>query len=1164
MGDDAERKNEKIRMRTNDLKNSTLLELFTEGIAFLNVDGQFIYSTPSAQKLVGYNQNEFEGMRINELANPLDIQLLEKAFDNALANLQIIKISQFRLLRKDGTYQCYDGTFQNKLEDLSINGIVLNCSTVANQNFGREDCGTITSANLLDNELFTGCVLASLSDQVAVISEDGTVLAVNKAWEEFAFMLGEERPLNGSVGSNYIRVCEAAVASGDYDVQRTLDGILSVFSKKVPSFHQEYPCFTATTQKWFVLNVLPFGDDDTKVVITHQDITKRKLAEINLSITAEKLKTTLSKLSTILDSSLDLICTINSNMEFVTINKASFALFGYMPEELIGTKFINLVPDNDKNRTLEAAENISKGLPLPLFENSYVHKNGKIVPLMWSVNWDDRVGIMYAVAKDMTDKKKLEKSIELERDHYYNMFLKAPSAVVMLKGKNHTYELANPLYLQLVGKTNIIGKTVLEVIPEVKEQGYIKILDRVYRTGRSRKGKEVLIKLDRNGDGILVDTYLNFIFQAYRNFAGEIEGIFVSANDITEQILSRKVIEKRSKFFKGVIESSQDMVATISATGKILYASPSVSKKYGFDNNEILKRNISDSIHPDDLLLSRKLMTDVLHQPLIPIGCSAVRQYKKDGTYMWVEATLTNFLKTEGINAIVVNFRDISTRRKAESLLRETMKELEEERTRLITAQEVAKIGSWEISAKTYEVAWSNQTFHILGADPKNFKASYDSFLTFIHPEDRQRVSDIFIKSLSKKGTHSVEHRILTLQGAEKWAEEKWTISRDLDGIATFAVGTCQDITERKEAEQNVLKSETKLKIAQHIAHVGSWEIDVVHNEHSWSDEYFRILEIDRDVKPSEESFYTAVHPEDLDMVMSNIKDSSVNTEISNFLFRFVRKNGEIGFASTEWRSEYDIHGNKLYMYGILRDLTAEQKADQERQKMIVDIIQRNKDLEQFSYIISHNLRSPVANIIGLTEELKDDTHSAETVGELREAIGADVKRLEEVIVDLNSIVQTKRDIIERKEEVALSEIIENILLSINYLVENQGVTVITDFESIDHILTIKSYIQSIFYNLISNSIKYRRNNVELIINVRTQIVDKKVQIFFTDNGIGIDLTRYSPHMFGLYKRFHPGIEGKGLGLYMVKTQVETLGGIISVKSDLDLGTEFCIEFENF
>ena len=102
----------------------------------------------------------------------------------------------------------------------------------------------------------------------------------------------------------------------------------------------------------------------------------------------------------------------------------------------------------------------------------------------------------------------------------------------------------------------------------------------------------------------------------------------------------------------------------------------------------------------------------------------------------------------------------------------------------------------------------------------------------------------------------------------------------------------------------------------------------------------------------------------------------------------------------------------------------------------------------------------------------------------------------------------------------------------------------------------------SIFYNLISNSIKYRQQQVPCLIEIKSRRVKDTIELVFTDNGMGIDLQKRGDQVFGLYKRFHTNIEGKGMGLFMVKTQVETLGGKISIQSEVNKGTEFKIEFE--
>lgn len=165
------------------------------------------------------------------------------------------------------------------------------------------------------------------------------------------------------------------------------------------------------------------------------------------------------------------------------------------------------------------------------------------------------------------------------------------------------------------------------------------------------------------------------------------------------------------------------------------------------------------------------------------------------------------------------------------------------------------------------------------------------------------------------------------------------------------------------------------------------------------------------------------------------------------------------------------------------------------------------------------------------------------------------------MITDLNSILQIKKEIGEKSETVHFQDLIDSIKESIQNVILKENVQVVTDFTSASELFTLKTYLYSIFHNLISNSIKYHQAGLNPIIEISSSVSDGKLALSFKDNGMGIDLPRKREQLFGLYKRFHHHVEGKGMGLFMVKTQVEILGGTISVFSEVNRGTEFVIEF---
>ncbi len=243
-------------------------------------------------------------------------------------------------------------------------------------------------------------------------------------------------------------------------------------------------------------------------------------------------------------------------------------------------------------------------------------------------------------------------------------------------------------------------------------------------------------------------------------------------------------------------------------------------------------------------------------------------------------------------------------------------------------------------------------------------------------------------------------------------------------------------------------------------------------------------------------------------------------------------------------------------------NITEKKLHEIQKEKLMEDVVQRNKNLEQFSYIISHNLRLPVANIIGLTSLLQEANLDKETLDHINNLIIVSADKLDEIIKDLNNILQAKNKITQRKESVNFTNLATDIYLGIETIVKAENAKITWDFSAAPEMITVKSYLHSIFYNLITNSLKYRQQDTNLSIEISSQIISNKIILLFKDNGLGMDLEKDNNMVFELYKRLHSEYaEGKGVGLYMVKTQVETLGGVVSVKSEVNKSTEFRIEF---
>ncbi len=225
------------------------------------------------------------------------------------------------------------------------------------------------------------------------------------------------------------------------------------------------------------------------------------------------------------------------------------------------------------------------------------------------------------------------------------------------------------------------------------------------------------------------------------------------------------------------------------------------------------------------------------------------------------------------------------------------------------------------------------------------------------------------------------------------------------------------------------------------------------------------------------------------------------------------------------------------------------------------ELVEYNQQLEQFAFVAAHNLRAPVARILGLGQLL--DLGTAEEKEEIYPKVVFTARELDEVVKDLNTILEFRSNLESHITEVDLATEVAKITRTLERDITSTQAVVATDFSQAPNIRTVKPYLESILYNLISNALKYRHPERIANISVSTQKLENEICLRVVDNGLGIDLTAHRDKLFTLYSRFHVHLDGKGLGLYLVKTQITALGGRIEIDSKVDQGSEFRVYFKN-
>jgi signal transduction histidine kinase len=224
-----------------------------------------------------------------------------------------------------------------------------------------------------------------------------------------------------------------------------------------------------------------------------------------------------------------------------------------------------------------------------------------------------------------------------------------------------------------------------------------------------------------------------------------------------------------------------------------------------------------------------------------------------------------------------------------------------------------------------------------------------------------------------------------------------------------------------------------------------------------------------------------------------------------------------------------------------------------------MELVSQNNQLEQFGYIIAHNLRGGVSRILGLTGLIKGKSFDPLKDQEMLQLLHGSAKELDATIYDLNGILEIKKGIHNSYELINFSDRLTKIKNMLKDKIQESETTIHENFDHAPVCYAVPAYIESILYNLVSNGIKYRALERKPVISIKTSKENGKILLTVSDNGIGMDLTKLKEKLFSLYQRFHNHVEGKGLGLFLVKTQVEALNGTIEIDSKVNEGTSFKI-----
>lgn len=302
---------------------------------------------------------------------------------------------------------------------------------------------------------------------------------------------------------------------------------------------------------------------------------------------------------------------------------------------------------------------------------------------------------------------------------------------------------------------------------------------------------------------------------------------------------------------------------------------------------------------------------------------------------------------------------------------------------------------------------------------------------------------------------------------------------------------------------------------------------------------------------------HTFIHPEDKVETARSRQNILSNIPLLNFENRYLTKEGKTVWLS--WTS-MPIHSEEV-VFAIAKIVTQRRIVEDDRNQLLSTLTKANSDLKQLTYTASHDLRAPVNNLLSVFNIMDlsriQDEETLEFVNILKTA----TENLKNTLDNYVDVLSSGEALTNHKEDIYFQDSLNSVRISLGSLLQDSNVTIHADFSAFQTINGNKTSLDSIFLNLITNSIKYAKTDGDPVIFISSRQENNIRQLIFEDQGIGFDMDKVKDRIFGFGQKFDHHAGNKGIGLYLVQNHVISLGGSIIVESKINEGAKFTITF---
>ena len=485
------------------------------------------------------------------------------------------------------------------------------------------------------------------------------------------------------------------------------------------------------------------------------------------------------------------------------------------------------------------------------------------------------------------------------------------------------------------------------------------------------------------------------------------------------------------------------------------------------------------------------------------------------------------------------------------------------ERFEIVSKATSDTIWDWDITTNRF--IWNKGIQDVFGYNKEEVGDNLQWWFDKIHPEDSLKMSVKLYSYIAQKSEKwQDEYRFMAADGTYRFVFDRGFLLKDEKDNVIRMIGAVQDVTKSKTEEQRlqllgtVITQNRETVIIAELANADYSEDRIVYVNPAF-ETMTGYSQEEVTGKSADILINRFKNKRDIKLILDALKKKEAfKMETLN-----KRKNNDEYWVNLTIIPISNQENQHTHWIAILRDITEEKGKEKEREQLIKELTLNNADLKQFSYITSHNLRAPLSNLRGLLALLEDIEIKDEELKEIINGFERSTQQLNETVNDLVNVIIIKDKPSIEREPIVVREAFENIFNQLGFLINNLNPIIKLDVDKVRSLNLNKSYFESILLNLTTNALRYHDPSRQLNITVTTKKQGNSIHLYFKDNGLGIDLKRHKDKIFGLYQRFHDNPDSKGLGLYLVKSQVESMGGTITIDSEVGVGTTFTITFKN-